>query len=365
MQKVGRYLLLTLLWSGVAAYVYYAALVSREARRATLVQQVEVVLSDSTALGTLVSGSDVQGWMQRAKLQLEGMPCDSVNLTAIEQLILRNGFVADAEAFLSEQGVLRIRLSQRQPVVRLRLDGMDSYATREGYLFTAPRRSALYLPVVTGSYRPPVPARYTGAVRDYINHELWKIDTMIAYLERSKYPHFEAERQNNRDLAGVRRMRTSKWWWRFEREETFEQRVEKLRAEKADLRRKYRYRARRIQAQIEQIAAQQEEWAKAKKKLEKSYEDFAKLLTFVEQVEADDFWRSELVEIVAYTTPSGALELTFVPRSGDFTIRFGRIEQVDYKFEKLRRFYRDGLAVVGWGRFSELDVRFANQVVCR
>ena len=41
--------------------------------------------------------------------------------------------------------------------------------------------------------------------------------------------------------------------------------------------------------------------------------------------------------------PSGALEVELVPRSGRHTIVFGRIEQVERKFDKLLCFYRSGL----------------------
>lgn len=160
-------------------------------------------------------------------------------------------------------------------------------------------------------------------------------------------------------------MRTSKRWWKFETEEEFEERVEELRAIKAGLRRKYRYEGRRIEAQIEQIGHEQELLRDKQKKLEKKYEDFLKLLTFVEQVEEDAFWRSEVVQIIAETTQSGALELTLIPRSGPFRVRFGRIEEVDAKFDKLLRFYDRGLTAVGWDRYREIDIRYADRVVCR
>ena len=102
-----------------------------------------------------------------------------------------------------------------------------------------------------------------------------------------------------------------------------------------------------------------------KKKLEKSYEDFCKLITFVEFVESDDFWRSEVVQIVASTSDSGALEVALVPRSGTHTVLFGRIERVEEKFDKLLRFYRHGLNHLGWDRYRTVDVRYAGQVVCR
>jgi hypothetical protein len=99
--------------------------------------------------------------------------------------------------------------------------------------------------------------------------------------------------------------------------------------------------------------------------LEKSYEDFMKLLTFVESVENDDFWRSEVVQIAAHTTPSGALEVELTPRSGRFTILFGRLEEVERKFGKLERFYRRGLPSIGWNEYRTIDIRYNDQVVCK
>ena len=365
MQQFGRYLLLSVLWCGVAVYLCYAASLARTAREAAVVTSLEVIVADSSAHGSLVRSDEVRQWLAKRGLKTVGECRDSVRLTAIEQLILRNGFVGSAEAGIGGDGVLRLVVTQRQPLVRLRLDGMDRYVTREGYLFTPPRRSARYVPVVSGSYRPPVPARYEGLVCDHIDHELWKIDTTIHFLERSKLPHHAAERTTNRKLREVRRMRVSRRWWKLESKETFEERILAKREEKAMLRRKYRYDLRCIAAEIDRIDLRQEQLRKEQKKLGKKYEDFVKLLTFVEQLEADDFWGSEVVEIIAQTAPSGALEVQLVPRSGRFTIAFGRIERVEEKLAKLERFYHDGLSVVGWERYRVLDVRFSNQVVCR
>ena len=365
MQRLLRYLWLSLLWGGVAVYLCYAASLARSARKAAVVTGLEVVLADSTAHGSLVRSNEVRKWLAQRGLKTVGEPCDSVRLTAIEQLILRNGFVGAAEAGIGGDGVLRIVITQREPLMRLHLDGMDRYVTSEGYLFAPPRRSARYVPVVGGSYQPPVPTRYEGLVRDHIDHEQWKIDTMIRFLEHSKLPHHAAERKVERQLKEVRRMRVSRQWWKLEREESFEERIREKREEKARLRRKYRYQLRCIAAEIDRIDQRQERLRKEQKKLEKKYEDFSKLLTFVEQLESDDFWGSVVVEIIAQTTPSGALELQLVPRSGRFTIAFGRIERVEEKFEKLERFYQDGLSLVGWDRFRVVDIRFSNQVVCR
>ena len=160
-------------------------------------------------------------------------------------------------------------------------------------------------------------------------------------------------------------MRIKRQWWRGESAEAFDKRVEALREKKASLRRAYRYRAQMIHAEIERIEAQQDAERLKQKKLEKSYEDFMKLLTFVETVEDDDFWRSEVVQIAAHTTPSGALEVELTPRSGGYRILFGRLEEVERKFDKRLRFYRNGLSTLGWDTYRTIDIRYDNQVVCK
>ena len=202
-------------------------------------------------------------------------------------------------------------------------------------------------------------------MREWIDERKREIDGRIAELEREKYPFYSRELQNDRDLAALRRMRIKRRWWKMESSSDFDARVEELREKKAGLRRLYRYRARVIEQEIERIARQQEKERERQKKLEKSYEDFMKLLTFVQLVEEDDFWRSEVVQITARTASSGALELELTPRSGRFAILFGRPEDAERKFDKLLRFYRSGLPSVGWDAYRTVDVRYRNQVVCK
>ena len=70
-------------------------------------------------------------------------------------------------------------------------------------------------------------------------------------------------------------------------------------------------------------------------------------------------------QIAARTTPSGALEVELTPRSGRFTILFGRLDDIGGKFDKLLRFYRSGLSSIGWDEYRTIDVRYRNQVVCK
>ena len=147
-----------------------------------------------------------------------------------------------------------------------------------------------------------------------------------------------------------------------ERKRVFRKR---LRAHKADLRRKYRYAERENERRIDAVTARQEAERENQKKLYKRYEDFLKLINFVKYIEDDSFWRAEIVQIVAVTISNGDVEVELVPRTGDHTVLFGAIEDVEEKFDKLLAFYRNGLENIGWEEYRTISVKYKGQVVCR
>ena len=184
MNRYLRYALLALVWGAVAAYILYAGTTAQRLRAARTIGKVEIEVVDSSSMGYLVSGRMVRGWIAHSGIKTKGTAVDKVPLTQIEEMIARNGFVERVDAYVTYDGVLHVDISQRRPLVRLLVDGVDSYVTAEGYVFAAPRASSLYVPVVTGSYRPPFPAGYAGSVRAHIDTESAKVDKRIAELER-------------------------------------------------------------------------------------------------------------------------------------------------------------------------------------
>ena len=55
-------------------------------------------------------------------------------------------------------------------------DGENAYVTPTGFIFAAPRASSLYVPVVTGPYRPPFPVGHMGEIRRHTDNELQRIE---------------------------------------------------------------------------------------------------------------------------------------------------------------------------------------------
>lgn len=360
--KIVKYLLFGVLWAAVAAYVGWSAGAARRHRREQRIERLTVEIADSSSHGYLVTGDMVRKWIAENDIPTVGETLEAVRLHDLEGVIRRNGFVERVDAYVTYGGELRIVIRQRKPVLRLRVDGYDAYVTAEGYLFAAPRRTSLYVPVASGSYRPPVAADYTGLLDDALRQSRAESEKRLAAMEREKYPLYEQEQEALREYREVRRKSAGKRW--FEDEERHRARAEALKQEKKEARRRYRYRTQMIARDVAAVEARQESERRAQKKLEKNFADFSKLITFVKFVEKDDFWRSEIVQIVASASPSGALELELIPRSGRHTIRFGQIVDVERKFDKLLRFYRNGLGRIGWEEYRRIDVAYDGQVVC-
>lgn len=57
-------------------------------------------------------------------------------------------------------------------------------------------------------------------------------------------------------------------------------------------------------------------------------------------------------------------EIEMIPRVGDQLILLGDIDNLDTKFENLEVMYSQGFQKVGWDKYSIINLKFKNQVVC-
>ncbi len=362
--------MMTLLWVFVVAFVVFYHSRARFHRANTTVHSLSISIVDSLRDEMLVTTSQVKQWIERSKIPTIGAPVGEVDLAGIEEHIRSYGFISRASAYVTYGGELRVEVSQRRPLMRMMVDGYDCYVTEEGFIFPAPRLTAVYVPVVTGSYAPPVPKGYEGSVGEYIAQQIDKSRAIVDTLQYEKVPLFKATKDIADSVRAVRRMQVERKGWLggfkgpFEDYAEFDERVAAKRAEKAQLRRNLRYMDRVNEKKIAAVTARQEAEVDKQKKLQKRYEDFLKLINFVKYIEQDSFWRAEIVQIVASEMSSGDLCVELIPRTGNHTVRFGVLEDVEYKLDKLLAFYEKGLRNIGWDTFRTISVEYKGQVVC-
>jgi cell division protein FtsQ len=78
-------------------------------------------------------------------------------------------------------------------------------------------------------------------------------------------------------------------------------------------------------------------------------------------IDADPFWKSQVQQI--YVNDENDMEI--VPLAGDQKIIFGDTTFMDEKFRKLLTFYQQGLNTTGWWeKYSTINLKFKNQIVC-
>ena len=84
------------------------------------------------------------------------------------------------------------------------------------------------------------------------------------------------------------------------------------------------------------------------------------LRTIVSAIEKDPFWLAQIQQIHF----DEKKEAIIIPRIGDHIIELGSVKQVDEKLENLKAFYTRGLNTVGWNKYSKLNIKISNKVIC-
>jgi hypothetical protein len=86
-----------------------------------------------------------------------------------------------------------------------------------------------------------------------------------------------------------------------------------------------------------------------------------KLLPFVEYVAGSDFWSAQIEQVAI--VPNG--DALICPRTGKQRIIFGGFEDYEVKLAKLDAFYRCIVPEKGWDRYSEVNLKYKNQIICK
>ena len=108
---------------------------------------LDVTIADSLER-QFVRRADVAKWLEKEYRAYAGLPLDSVNLDQIEKLVRAHSVVRDAEAWLTDDGILHVMLNQRQPVVRFDDGSNGYYADATGFVFPLQSQGSADVPVV-------------------------------------------------------------------------------------------------------------------------------------------------------------------------------------------------------------------------
>ena len=74
----------------------------------------------------------------------------------------------------------------------------------------------------------------------------------------------------------------------------------------------------------------------------------------------DEFWNSQIAQIYVETPD----DIELIPRVGAHVVKLGGVDDYETKLQKLKIFYERGLTAVGWNQYSEVNLKFKNQIIC-
>jgi cell division protein FtsQ len=86
----------------------------------------------------------------------------------------------------------------------------------------------------------------------------------------------------------------------------------------------------------------------------------AELHKIATHVDKHAFWKAQIEQIFV----TAESEFLLIPKIGDHTIVFGNSDHMEEKFEKLMLFYKEGLSRVGWDKYSAINLKYKDQIVC-
>lgn len=87
-------------------------------------------------------------------------------------------------------------------------------------------------------------------------------------------------------------------------------------------------------------------------------DELYELATFIEN---DKFLKAQIEQIYVERNK----EITLIPKVGSQEIIFGKVEDVETKFEKLKLFYKEGINPNNLNLYKTINLKFNNQIVCK
>lgn len=186
MNKIWKYIIVGLCGLLLAAAFTCAYIAGVEWRRPLKCERIEVEIIDSLK-NSFVTPKDVKMYLDKGYGEYIGQPLDSLDLVKIERIVDGRSAVKKSQAYVTKDGTLHVKVSQRKPVVRFQKTDGGFYADQEGYIFPLQSSYTSHVQVIDGNIPLAANSGYKGAIEN--PDELrWfkKVMAIVNYMENSK-----------------------------------------------------------------------------------------------------------------------------------------------------------------------------------
>lgn len=134
----------------IAAYLILAVTAfNKPAEKATVCSEVKIDIADDVADGFLNS-NQIKKLLERSHDYPLGQPMSEISARKIEETLLKNPFVEQAECYKTQSGHVCINLRQRMPVVHVMANNGDNYYVDTHGVIMPETRIASNMVIATG-----------------------------------------------------------------------------------------------------------------------------------------------------------------------------------------------------------------------
>lgn len=186
MRKTVKYMIILTCGLLLAGCIVCSFVAGKAARTPLRCEGLEVVIADSVE-NSFVSKADVRKYLDAEYGLYVGEPLDSLDLTEMERIIDGRSAVLKSQAFVTRDGILHIKVTQRKPVVRFQRPEGGFYADAEGYIFPLQNTYASHVQVIDGKIPFDVEREFKGAIEEPKEKEWFsRVIALVNYMENSR-----------------------------------------------------------------------------------------------------------------------------------------------------------------------------------
>lgn len=186
MKRSVKHILTGLCGLALAALIVVASVAGTRSRREVRCSGLLVEVLDSMH-NSFVSKADVKGYIDKEYGRYVGTVIDSIDLVRIEDIINGRSAVLKSQAYVTTDGILHVKVTQRKPVVRFQKSGGGFYADAEGYIFPLQTTYASHVQVIDGNIPLAANSGFKGAIEDPEELEWFgRMMDIVNFIEKSR-----------------------------------------------------------------------------------------------------------------------------------------------------------------------------------
>ena len=134
-----------------------------------------------------VTPEDVEGYLKNEYGAYIGQRLDSVDLAKVEKILDNKSAILKAEAYTTPDGMLNVKVFQREPAVRFQKGAAGFYADSEGFLFPLQDNFTSRVPIIDGEIPIAFESGYKGTPKTEREKEwLSQVTDLVRYIQGSK-----------------------------------------------------------------------------------------------------------------------------------------------------------------------------------